>query len=184
MGWGGRWEGGSGQGTHVHPWLIHVNVWQNPQYCKVISLQLKLKKFFKKRGKKKKKFKIFLLLAPFRGSSLPKHPGLMPPGIALGLPGALLGQRFSAFLVPQLSQFEIYILSFILAWDLQWSFRLATLIDFRCPQEFLPSALLIPRRGRRDLTQMPSVVRLYFGSHPLYPHSGLESIVLPSSPEI
>ena len=42
MGWGGRWEGGSGWGTHVHPWLIHVNVWQKPlQYCKVISLQLK-----------------------------------------------------------------------------------------------------------------------------------------------
>ena len=37
--------GGSGWGTHVHPWLIHVNVWQKPpQYCKVISLQLKLKK--------------------------------------------------------------------------------------------------------------------------------------------
>ena len=37
----GRWEGGSGWGTHVNPWLIHVNVWQNPlQYCKVISLQL------------------------------------------------------------------------------------------------------------------------------------------------
>ena len=36
---GGR--GGSGWGTHVNPWLIHVNVWQNPpQYCKVISLQL------------------------------------------------------------------------------------------------------------------------------------------------
>ena len=33
--------GGSGWGTHVHPWLIHVNVWQKPlQYCKVISLQL------------------------------------------------------------------------------------------------------------------------------------------------
>ena len=42
MGWGGRWEGGSGWGTHVHPWLIHVDVWQKPpQYCKVISLQLK-----------------------------------------------------------------------------------------------------------------------------------------------
>ena len=42
MGWGGRWEGGSGWGTHVHPWLIHVHVSQNPaQYCKVISLQLK-----------------------------------------------------------------------------------------------------------------------------------------------
>ena len=29
MGRGGRWEGGSGWGTHVHPWWIHVNVWQN-----------------------------------------------------------------------------------------------------------------------------------------------------------
>ena len=37
----GRWEGGSGWGIHVNPWLIHVNVWQKPlQYCKVISLQL------------------------------------------------------------------------------------------------------------------------------------------------
>ena len=41
IGWRGRWGGGSGWGTHVNPWLIHVNVWQNPlQYCKVISLQL------------------------------------------------------------------------------------------------------------------------------------------------
>ena len=41
MGWGGRWEGGSGWGTHVNPWLIHVNEWHKPlQYCKVISLQL------------------------------------------------------------------------------------------------------------------------------------------------
>ena len=37
--------GASGWGTHVHPWMNHVNVWQKPpQYCKVISLQLKLKK--------------------------------------------------------------------------------------------------------------------------------------------
>ena len=37
-----EWEGGSGWGTHVHLWLIHVNVWQKPlQYCKVISFQLK-----------------------------------------------------------------------------------------------------------------------------------------------
>ena len=41
MGWEERWEGGSGWGTHVNPWLIHVTVWQKPlQYCKVISLQL------------------------------------------------------------------------------------------------------------------------------------------------
>ena len=41
MGWRGRQEGGSGWGTHVNPWLIHVSVWQKPlQYCKVISPQL------------------------------------------------------------------------------------------------------------------------------------------------
>ena len=49
MGGGGRWEEGSGWGTHVNPWLIHVNLWQKPlQYCKVISLQL-----IKINGKKK-----------------------------------------------------------------------------------------------------------------------------------
>ena len=30
IGWRGRWEGGSGWGTHVNPWLFHFNVWQNP----------------------------------------------------------------------------------------------------------------------------------------------------------
>ena len=41
IGWSGRWERGSGWGTHVNPWLIHFYVWQNLlQYCKVISLQL------------------------------------------------------------------------------------------------------------------------------------------------
>ena len=56
-GWRGRWEGGSGWGTHVNPLLIHVNVWQKPlQYCKVISLQL-IKINGKKKKKKKKKSK-------------------------------------------------------------------------------------------------------------------------------
>ena len=46
---GGR--GGSGWGTHVHLWRIHVNVWEKPlQYCKVISLQLKKKKRFSSLG--------------------------------------------------------------------------------------------------------------------------------------
>ena len=40
-------EVGSGWGTHVHPWVIYVNVWQKPlQYCNVISLQLN--NFFKR----------------------------------------------------------------------------------------------------------------------------------------
>ena len=51
IGWRGRWEAGSGWGTHVNPWLVHVNVWQKPlQYCKVINLQL-----IKINGKKEKK---------------------------------------------------------------------------------------------------------------------------------
>ena len=57
MGWGGRQEGGSGWGTHVSPWLIHVNVWQKPlQYCKVISLQL-IKINGKKKQQQKKKIR-------------------------------------------------------------------------------------------------------------------------------
>ena len=41
MGWGGRQKRGSGWGTHVNPWLIHVNVWQKSlQYCKVTGIQL------------------------------------------------------------------------------------------------------------------------------------------------
>ena len=41
IGWRGRWEWGSGWGTHVNLWMVHVNVWQKLlQYCKVISLQL------------------------------------------------------------------------------------------------------------------------------------------------
>ena len=40
-GMGREWEGRLGWGTHVKPWLIHVNVWQKPlKYCKVISFQL------------------------------------------------------------------------------------------------------------------------------------------------
>ena len=47
----GRWFG---MGTHVNPWLSHVNVWQKPlQYCKVISLQL-IKTNEKKRKERKK----------------------------------------------------------------------------------------------------------------------------------
>ena len=42
-GWRGRWEGGSGWGTHVNPWLFHFNGWQN-------SLQIKRKE--KKRKEK------------------------------------------------------------------------------------------------------------------------------------
>ena len=43
-GWevGGRFKR---EGTHVHLWLIRVDVWQKPtQHCKTIILQLKIKK--------------------------------------------------------------------------------------------------------------------------------------------
>ena len=47
---GGR--GGSGLGTHVHPWRIHVNVWQN-QYSIVKQNKVKIK--IKKKRKLKNK---------------------------------------------------------------------------------------------------------------------------------
>ena len=44
-GWDGEGGGRGVQdegGTYVHLWMIHIVVWQkSPQYCKVISLQLK-----------------------------------------------------------------------------------------------------------------------------------------------
>ena len=48
--------GGIGMGNTCNPWLIHVNVWQNPlKCCEVISLQLI--KINEKRKKKKEKKK-------------------------------------------------------------------------------------------------------------------------------
>ena len=35
--WGGKWEGGSCLGTHVHPGWIHVNVWQNQKKKKKVK---------------------------------------------------------------------------------------------------------------------------------------------------
>ena len=43
MGWGGRWEGGSWWGhMYTHGWFMSTcQCMTKPQYCKVISLQLK-----------------------------------------------------------------------------------------------------------------------------------------------
>ena len=42
-GWDGEGDGSEVQdgGTHVHPWLIHVNVYQTHHSIEVTSLQLK-----------------------------------------------------------------------------------------------------------------------------------------------
>ena len=75
----GRWEGGSGWGIHVTPWLIHVNVWQNPlKCCEVISLQL-IKINEKKKKKKMEKHKcISLFLKGFFFFSFCCGPFLKP----------------------------------------------------------------------------------------------------------
>ena len=43
MVWGGRWDGGSGWGTCVHLWRMHVDVWQN-QY-NIVKLKKKKNQF-------------------------------------------------------------------------------------------------------------------------------------------
>ena len=43
MVWGGRREEGSGWGTHVYLWQIHLDIWQN-QYNIVKLNKIKLKK--------------------------------------------------------------------------------------------------------------------------------------------
>ena len=57
---GGKWEGG----THVHPWLIHVNVWQN-QYSIIKQNEVKIK------IKKKKPDKIFKIRVYIIGYGMP-----------------------------------------------------------------------------------------------------------------
>ena len=71
-GWGGRWEEGSRWGTHVNPWLIHVNVWQKPlQYCKIISLQL-IKINEKKKTELSSEIKCQLLQVIMKGNKVYK----------------------------------------------------------------------------------------------------------------
>ena len=45
MVWGGRREEGSGWGTRVYLWQIHVDIWQN-QY-NIVKLKNKIKKIIK-----------------------------------------------------------------------------------------------------------------------------------------
>ena len=50
MVWGRRREEGSGWGTHVYLWCIHVDIWQN-QY-NIVKLKNKIKKEERKKKKK------------------------------------------------------------------------------------------------------------------------------------
>ena len=49
--WRGRWEGGSGWGAHVNPWLFHFNVRQNSLQIKKNRIKKKKKKQTKEQGK-------------------------------------------------------------------------------------------------------------------------------------
>ena len=44
MVWGGRWEEGSGWGTHVYLWRIHFDIWQNQYNIVKLKNKIKLKK--------------------------------------------------------------------------------------------------------------------------------------------
>ena len=44
MEWGGRREEGSGWGTHVYLWWIHVDIWQNQYNIVKLKNKIKLKK--------------------------------------------------------------------------------------------------------------------------------------------
>ena len=71
-GMGGKWEAGPGWGTHVHPWLIHVDVWwQLLQYCKVISLRLKQ---INKKKEKKSGYSEITCWSPHETPNLPAIP--------------------------------------------------------------------------------------------------------------
>ena len=54
MVWGGRREEGSGWGTRVYLWRIHVDIWQNQYNIVKFKNKIKSNSTFKKRKKKKK----------------------------------------------------------------------------------------------------------------------------------
>ena len=60
MVWGGRWEEGSGWGTHVYLWQIHFDIWQNQYNIVKLKNKIKLKK--KERYKSHVQFRIWILI--------------------------------------------------------------------------------------------------------------------------
>ena len=77
--WGGRWEGGSGLGTHVHSWQIHVNVWQN-QYSivKQNKVKIKIKKIISKINFKKELSRVFSSTADQKHQFFGTQPSYAP----------------------------------------------------------------------------------------------------------
>ena len=81
IGWRGRWEGGSGWGIHVKPWLILVSVWEEPlQCCEVIGLQLIKKKKSKKKTKNKKQL---TFSSPVATAEFSKLVGILSAALSL-----------------------------------------------------------------------------------------------------
>ena len=63
MVWGGRREEGSGWGTRVYLWQIHVDIWQNQYNIVKLKNKIKLKKKKKKHEKNNKiNFLILMVL--------------------------------------------------------------------------------------------------------------------------
>ena len=60
MVWGGRWEEGSGWGTHVYLWWIHFDIWQN-QY-NIVKLNKKKKTCIRKFKRKSNEIRNGILL--------------------------------------------------------------------------------------------------------------------------
>ena len=93
-GWRGRWEEGSGWGTHVNPWLFHFNVWQN-------SLQIKKKKKKKRRNHTHKKKTHKLIASIF--STLTCPTSVILPHI--------LGPKNPSFKIAHYRQLENHVLN-------------------------------------------------------------------------
>ena len=70
-GWRGRWEGGSGWGTHVNPWLFHFNVWQNSLQIKKIIIKKKKRKKKELQFRIKKKNQLALTMKQIRNVRIP-----------------------------------------------------------------------------------------------------------------
>ena len=133
-GWDGerRWEGDSGWGTHVYLWLIHVNLWPKPlQYCKVISLQLKLINKILKEKKKNLFLESIYLKVCF--ASFPRA-------------------QSTSFLIPSLNSFQMLNIS---KYSSQWldPFRAEWWVTFT---DYQKHSGILRRERSRNLSKVPN----------------------------